>query len=263
MKTTMIIKNNTVNYVEDSKAPKMIVDKETFFTALNKILSTRYRDDVIVKLQTAKNTLAKLTKERDENSDTLESDEYKTLLTKIEKKENTITELTTLLEELKNKVAEYSSFEVPSSIEQVVTVYSFLYSNVVGITDKNKTMTGSLKGLKTLYNTCKEYTDVYNNVEDWTDARKNDFLVIKSALIEFGSRINGDADEYRKSFKYSASSKDVNQIINYVSSHAKHNKNNGKIGTTRNDFKSFQEIVIATIFRIDKDTMTSSNEVEV
>lgn len=263
MKTTMIIKNNTMTFVEDSKTPKMVVDNETFFTALNKVLATRYRDDTIVKLQVAKNTLAKLEKERDEKSDTLESDEYNALLAKIDKKETTITELSTLLDELKNKVAEYSSFEVPTSIEQIVTVYSFLYSNVVGITDKNKTMTGSLKGLKTLYNTCKEYTDTYNNVEDWTDARKADFTLIKTALVEFGSRINGNADEYRKSFKYSASSKDVNQIINYVSSHAKHNKNNGKIGTTRNDFKSFQEVVIATIFRIDKDAMASSNEVEI
>ena len=94
----MIIKNNTVNYVEDSKAPKMVIDKETFFTALDKVLATRYRDDTIIKLQVAKNLLAKFEKERDEKSDTLESDDYNTLLAKIEKKETTITELTVLLD---------------------------------------------------------------------------------------------------------------------------------------------------------------------
>lgn len=263
MKTTMIIKKDVVTFVEDSKAPKMILDNEKFFSGLNKVLATRYRDDALVKLQSSKNTLSSLEKTRNEKTDTMESEEYTALIEKINKTTIKIDKLSTLVNSLKSYIAEYVNIETPETINEIITMYSLLYSNVVGITDKNKTMTGTLKGMKDLYNDCKAYTNVFNNNENWDDSRKDAFNKIKNELIEIGSRLNGDSDQYRKGFKYSASSKDVNQIINYVSEYAKHNKNNGKIGNKRNGFKDFQEVVISTVFRIESSAVTSSSEVEI
>lgn len=263
MKTTMIIKKDVVTFVEDSKAPKMILDNETFFSGLNKVLATRYRDDALVKLQSSKNTLSSLEKTRDEKGETMDSTEYSALIEKINKTSDKINKLSTLVDSLKSYIAEYVNVETPDSLNDIITLYSILYSNVVGITDKNKIMTGSIKGVKDLYNACKVYTDVYNNDETWSDSRKNSFNEIKSMMIAIGSRLNGEADKYRKKFEYRVSSKDVNQIINYVSEYAKHNKNNGKIGNKRNGFKDFQEVVISTIFRIESSAVTSSNEVEI
>ena len=263
MKTTMIIKKDVVTFVEDSKAPKMVLDNESFFSGLNKVLATRYRDDALVKLQSSKNTLSTMEKTRDEKGETMDSTEYSALIEKINKTSDKINKLSTLVNSLKSYIAEYVNVETPESLNDIITMYSLLYSNVVGITDKNKTMTGSLKGMKDLYNDCKSYTDIFNNNDTWDVSRKDAFNKIKSELVSIGSRLNGDADQYRKGFKYSATNKDVNQVINYVSEYAKHNKNNGKIGNKRNGFKDFQEVVISTIFRIESSAVTSSNEVEI
>lgn len=263
MKTTMIIKKDVVTFIEDSKAPKMVLDNKAFFSGLNKVLATRYRDDSLVKLQSSKNTLASLEKTRDEKGESMDSTEYSTLVEKINKTSEKISKLSILVDSLKTYIAEYTNIETPETLDGIITMYSLLYSNVVGITDKNKVMTGSLKGMKDLYNDCKAYTNIFNNNENWDDSRKDAFNKIKSELVVIASRLNGEADQYRKGFKYSASSKDVNQIISYVSEYAKHNKNNGKIGNKRNGFKEFQEVVIATIFRIESSAVTSSNEVEI
>ena len=263
MKTTMIIKKDVVTFVEDSKAPKMILDNESFFSGLNKVLATRYRDDALVKLQSSKNTLSSFEKTRDEKGETMDSAEYTELVEKISKTTTKINKLSALVDSLKSYIAEYTNVKTPDSLDDIITMYSLLYSNVVGITDKNKSMTGSLKGMKDLYNDCKSYTDIFNNSDTWDDSRKDAFNKIKSELVSIGSRLNGEADKYRKKFEYRVSSKDVNQIINYVSEYAKHNRNNGKIGNKRNGFKDFQEVVISTVFRIESSAVTSSSEVEI
>lgn len=262
--------NNTILMINGAKLenletvfPSLVIDTELFVNALNRVLLSRYTDEITVKYQVAIDTI-KETEKKIEKSSEKDSDEYGKLLDRLDHAETNKSKFSDLLEQLR-KVELSESPESSSELDEIVTFYSMLYSTCGGIdVEKNKVRPIVVKGMRALYNQCVAYADKYEDTEDtWTETRKNDFLAIRESLNQIGSRLNGDPSEIRKGFKYSCGNKDLFRLISFCAKINDHERKTGKFVSKRNSFERFQRMAICTIFRIDSDLLVGTGEIEI
>lgn len=259
---TLVVKGKTVEYIK-TVAPKLVTNEEAFFNALNKTLVLRYVDEYTVKLHNSKETLSKAEKTMNDLINK-ESDEYESAEKTANKARENVTKYSSILKSLKTEREALKDVETPEDLEEIINFYSLLYSRVGGINiENNKTLERTLFGMRDLFTTCKDYADKYENTADeWTETRHSDFKAIKEKLEAIGSRLNGDATDNRKGFKYSVSNKDVFRLVAYVTKQSTHSKGTGKFSEKRNSIENFQYTVICTIFRMKTEDITTNYEIE-
>ena len=117
--------------------------------------------------------------------------------------------------------------------------------------------------MRDLFNACKDYADKYESTADeWTETRHNDFKAIREKIEAIGSRLNGDATNNRKGFKYNVANKDVFRLIAFATKQSTHSAGSGKFSEKRNTLDKFQYITICTIFRMKAEDITTNYEIE-
>ena len=256
------IKNSTISYNDKVVAPKLIINEEAFANALNATLVSRYTDDTVVKLHNSKNTLASAQKSISEYE--VGTEERTKAEKTATKAQDNVNKYSAILDALRTEKKTIGNVAITDDLKEIVSLYSALFSTVGGInTEGNKTMTLTLTGIVNLFKTCKDYADKYEAIADiWTEERKNEFAGIKVQLEAIGTRLNGDTTENRKGFKYSASTKDVNRLVAFLTKHDDFSKSNGKIKEKRNDIYKFQHTVICTIFRMKEEDVQTADTIE-
>lgn len=259
---TLVVKGKTVEYIK-TVAPKLVTNEEAFFNALNKTLVLRYVDEYTVKLHNSKETLSKAEKTMNDLINK-ESDEYESAEKTANKARENVTKYSSILKSLKTEREALKDVETPEDLKEIVHFYSLLYSRVGGInTENNKTLDLVLSGMRDLFNACKDYADKYESTADeWTETRHNDFKAIREKIEAIGSRLNGDATNNRKGFKYNVANKDVFRLIAFATKQSTHSAGSGKFSEKRNTLDKFQYITICTIFRMKAEDITTNYEIE-
>lgn len=259
MKTTMIIKNSNVTFLEDTKAPKIIIDSEKFFSDLNAELAKRYKLETETALENSKKSLAKAHDELKNVS--VDSVEYDKISKRIDNLTDKIGGLETVLPQIVEESKKYESYTPTSDIAEIVKFYSMLYSKTAG-TKENKLIKAHISGTKNFFRLCKEYANTYENSAEWSEERSKAFKTLKDELVKIGSRLNGDATTNRKKFVYAVSAKDVNRLVALCTRRDDHNKNSGKFGEKTVSFDAFENALICGVFRMDKSSLAGNNEIE-
>lgn len=261
MKTTMIIKNSNVKFLEDTKAPKIIIDSEKFFNDLNAELVKRYKLEIETALENSKKSLSKAREELKKVA--IDSIEYEKISKRINNLTDNVAGLETLLPQIVEESKKYNSHVPTSDIAEIVKFYSMLYSKTSGINPASgKIEKAHLIGTKNLFRLCKEYANTYENVSDWSEERSKAFKTLKEELVKIGSRLDGDATTNRKKFVYAVSAKDINRLVALCTRRDDHNRNSGKFGEKIVSFDAFENALICGIFRMDKSALVGNNEIE-
>ncbi|MFR3656669.1 MAG: hypothetical protein ACLTWK_00105 [Eisenbergiella sp.] len=259
----LTIKSNVINYHEEVKAPTIIINAGLFSQHLNAVLVSRYIDLYTVKEGTVQKRIESNKKTMDEYKETPESVEYTTAAAKLVTAQADAEAYAALLVALKNVRKDFPDYEdCPEDMRDVVELYSCLYCTAGAIdTIKNTNKAIVLNGITKLYDLCAEYADRYETTADtWTEARHEDFKAVKAALVEFGSRLNGDVTVNRKGFKYSASTKDVARLLAFCTKKNGFNQKSGDHKETRNTKTAFQHTAICTVLRMDESQLSDSAE---
>lgn len=259
----LTIKSNVINYHEEVKAPTIIINAGLFSQHLNAVLCSRYIDLYTVKEAAAQKRIETHEKTMREYKETPEGVEYTTAAAKLVTAKADAEAYAALLVALKNVRKDFPDYEdCPEDMRDVVELYSCLYCTAGAIdTIKNTNKAIVLNGITKLYDLCAEYADRYETTADtWTDARHEDFKAVKAALVEFGSRLNGDVTVNRKGFKYSASTKDVARLLAFCTKKNGFNQKSGDHKETRNTKTAFQHTAICTVLRMDESQLSDSAE---
>lgn len=259
MKTTMIIKNSNVTFLEDTKAPKIIIDSEKFFNDLNAELVKRYKLETETALENSKKSLSKAHEELKKVA--VDSMEYEKISKRIDSLTEKIAGLETLLPQIVEESKKYKSHAPTSDVAEIVKFYSMLYSKTAG-TKENKLIKAHISGTKNFFRLCKEYANTYENSAEWSEERSKAFKTLKEELVKIGSRLDGDATTNRKKFVYAVSAKDVNRLVALCTRRDDHNRNSGKFGEKIISFDAFENALICGIFRMDKSALAGNNEIE-
>ncbi len=261
MAKVLVVKNSQVIY-NNVVAPKLIINEELFSDALNSVLVLRYIDDTVIKLYNSKKTLE--TAQKDMKEYEKDTAEYSKAIKKSETAQANVEKYSAILKSLQTEKEHIGKVEIPADLVQIVNLYSALYSIVGGInTDGNKAMLLTLKGISDLFRNCKSYADKYESTDgEWSEERKREFAGIKDGLENIGSRLNNEASENRKGFKYTASTKDAIRLIAFLTKQNDFSKSSGKFREKRNDIYKFQHTVICTVFRMKEEDIQTDNIIE-
>ena len=263
MASKMIVTTkNSVQYT-DCTTPKMVLDNETFLDGLNMVLVSRFTVDALVKIASAEKTIASAEKWLTENAQSEDTDAIAEHIKTKERATENLANAKALKAALTAEAVNYSDISVHPEYSEITTLFSLLFSTTGEInTETGKAGKLVLKGINDLYSKVCTYADTYQNVEAWDEKRGEKFRELKDSINAIGSRLNGNGTPLRSGFKYGCSTKDCNQLVAVCTKHATPDKT-GKIKSVRANKYGFQKVVIATIFRINADVLTASDETEV
>ena len=264
----VVIERDSLTYYKDVKAPTMILRSDDFGALLNSTLIARYADETLVKLTKSRKTLADAEKALKEYAGS-DDGEIAALKAKIAAAQVNVkkfaaldAEIATARPEIEAEAAKVGS-DVATAYNPIVTLFSLFYSTTAGI-DDGKIKMYVVKGMHDLYAACTHYADQYESdaAIEWDVTRKESFASIREKLTAIGSRLNGAADAYRKSYNFAAAPKDATRLIAYVTRYDKFARKTGKIADSRNKLAAFQAVVLATCFRQKAVDSSSRYEVE-
>lgn len=253
---------NSVQYT-DCTTPKMVLDNETFLDGLNMVLVSRFTVDALVKIASAEKTIASAEKWLVEHLESEDADEIAEHIKTKDRATENLVNAKALKAAVAAETVNYSDISVNPEYSEITTLFSLMFSTTGEInTETGKAGKLVLSGINNLYAKMCAYADTYQNVEAWDEKRGEKFRELKALVNSIGSRLNGNGTALRSGFKYGCSTKDCNQLVAVCTKHATPDKT-GKIKNVRVNKYGFQKVVIATIFRINADVLTASDETEV
>lgn len=253
---------NSVQYT-DCTTPKMVLDNETFLDGLNAVLISRFTVDALVKIASAEKTITSAEKWLAEHSELEDADEIAEHIKMKDRATENLANAKALKTALTAEAVNYADISINPEYSEITTLFSLMFSTTGEInTETGKAGKLVLSGINNLYSKMCTYADMYQNVETWDEKRGEKFRELKDLVNAIGSRLNGNGTALRSGFKYGCSTKDCNQLVAVCTKHATPDKT-GKIKSVRANKYGFQKVVIATIFRINVDVLTTSDEVEV